>query len=194
MMNFLFKLTVVFLQMLARLFRTNYVTVNILFYCIFGPMFFLALMIMLWGETSWSVLQNHGGIGTTITVLLGIMLVALLIALCHIIVSVIPVFHSLAVGDKDQLFNNCVDYLNATRGGISYVNINVWYFCLLGPVIFLLLLFLNITGAQQFHWHWLAIFHEPHAWRYWLNIIILIGSVLSSYYALHVLKRYVLIS
>lgn len=58
-MNILFNITVVFLQILARIFGTNYVTVNILFYCIVGPLFFLTLMLILWAETTWSILQNQ---------------------------------------------------------------------------------------------------------------------------------------
>lgn len=123
---------------------------------------------------------------------IAIMLVVVLIAFCHILISAVPVFHSLAIGDKSQLFQNCVDYLNTTRGDISYVNINVWYFCFLGPVIFLLLMFLDITGVHQFHWHWLSVFHEPLLWRYWLNIVVLVGSIASSYYVLFVLKKYVI--
>lgn len=192
-MSFLFNITVEFLQVLARIFGTNYVTVNIWFYCIVGPLFFLMLMIILWTETSWSVIQNRTVLGVTNRILFSILLLAILVAVFHIVISVLPVFHSLAVGDKSHLFQNCVDYLNATRGAISYVNINVWYFCLLGPVIFLLLIFLDTTGAHRFHCSFLAVFHEPHAWRYWLNIAVLIGSVVSSYYALYVLKKYVLL-
>lgn len=192
-MKILFNITVVFLQILARIFGTNYVTVNIWFYCIVGPLFYLALMLILWVETSWSVLQNNTSIGAVNTILIAILLVAVFVSFCHIVASAIPVFHSLTVGDKRLLFQNCVDYLNATRGGVSYVNINVWYFCLLGPMIFLMLMFLDITGAHQFHWHWLAVFHEPYVWRYWVNVAVLIGSAFSSYYALNVLKSYVLI-
>lgn len=192
-MNILFNITVVLLQILAKIFGTNYVTVNIWFYCIVGSLFFLTLAIVLWGETSWSIFQNHASVGTVNIIFLTILLVAFLFVICHILISALPVFHSLAIGDKSQLFQNCVDYLNATRGSISYVNINVWYFCLLGPVIFLLLMFLDITGAHQFQWHWLAVFHEPNTWRYWLNVAVVFGSVVSSYYALHILKSYVLI-
>lgn len=93
------------------------------------------------------------------------------------------------------LFNITVVFLQilAKIFGTNYVTVNICFYCFLGPMVFLLLMFLDITGAHQFHRHWFAVFHEPHAWRYWLNMAVLLGSVVSSYYALHILKNYVLI-
>lgn len=189
----LFGITVVFLRVLAWIFRTDYYTVNIWFYCIIGPLFFMLLATVLWLETACGIVTDRTGMNIFGNILLSVALVAIAVVLGRIFLSAMPVFHSLAAGNKTQLFQNCVDYLNLTRGNISYVDINVWYFCLLGPLIYLVLIFLDIAGLHQFHWHWLALFHEPHAWRYWLNAIILLACIPASRYALFVLKRYVMI-
>lgn len=126
-------------------------------------------------------------------VLLGIALIVIAAVLGKIFLSAMPVFSSLAAGNKATLFQRCVDYLNLTRGDISYIDINVWYFCLLGPLIYLVLIILDLAGLHKFHWQFMAIFHEPHAWRYWLNTIVLLSCIPASRYALFVLKKYIMI-
>lgn len=192
-MYFLFGITAAFLYGLAFLLGSDYYTVNIWFYCIVGPLFFLVLIAMLWAETAYGVAAHLKNMNAVSNVMLIAALLAIAVLTAKVYGEAMPVFHSLATGNKAQLFQRCVDYLNLTRGGISYVDINVYYFCLLGLFIFFIITFLDITGLHQFRWRWLAAFHEPHTWRYWLNTIILGCCVPCCYYALYVLKRYVMI-
>lgn len=189
---FLFGITEVFLQVLAVLFHTDYNTANIWFYCIVGPIVFLTLFFALWTETAHGIIAHFRDMSMVSNVLLAAVLFFIVLMLVQVTWSALPVFHALAVGDKDVLFNHCVDYLLKENLGMSYVGVNVFYFCILGPMIFLLLTFLVTTGLHQFSRHWLAVFHEPHAWRYWLNATLLFAMLPCCHYALYVLKHYVL--
>lgn len=155
-------------------------------------MIFLALMLVLWAEAVFGVVRHFNEINIVSNVLVILSILVLVVCFFNLLVQAMPVFYALAQGDKDALFNNCVQYLLKYNMGMSYVDINVFYFCILGPLVFVLLLFLDITGLHQFRWRWLAMFHEPHAWCYWLNTIIFGCCVPCCYYALYVLKRYVL--
>lgn len=192
-MTILFYITVAFLQCLAFLFDTDYHTVNIWFYCIIGPLVFLSLTAILWIETACSLISNHSAMPLANNLLLAASLLCIAIAMAYVATTALPVFQSLAAGNKHRLFQNCVDYLNATRGGVSYININVWYFCFIGPLMFLALIFLDIAGLHHFSPRWIAIFSEPHAWRYWLNVLVIGGSMVCSVCALNMLKKYVLL-
>lgn len=188
----MFGITVVFLRVLAMLFGTDYNTVNIWFYCIIEPLVFLALMSVLWVETSYGVIAHFGEMNIVSNVMLIGALLIIFLVIGWITHAAMPVFHSLAIGNKNMLFNNCVQYLLKKNLGMSYVNVNVFYFCIVGPLIFLIMAFLVITGLHRISWHWLAVFNEPHTWRYWLNTIILLFCLPCCNYALYVLKHYVL--
>lgn len=190
---YLFRITVDFLYGLAFLLGSDYNTVNIWFYCIVGPLVFLILMFVLWTETVYGVVRHVQQMNIISNVLIVSWLLVIALCFFQILVQATPIFQALAQGDKNTLFNNCVQYLFTYNMGLSYVDINVFYFCILGPFVFVLLLFLDITGLYKFGWRWMAVFNEPHAWRYWLNAVILGCCVPCCYYALYVLKRYVLI-
>lgn len=190
---YLYNVTVEFLQALAALFHTDYNTVNIWFYCIVGPVVFMTLIAVLWGQTAWGLTAHHHKMNMASNLLMASVLVLTGLVLMWVAWHLLPVFTSLASGDMDQQFDNCVNYLTSTYGErrSTYAIVNVFFFCFLGPIFFLTLLFLIVTGFHKFSWHWLAAFHRPSAWRYWLNAMLLLLCAPSCAYALHVLKRYI---
>lgn len=64
-----------------------------------------------------------------------------------------------------RIFNTCVDWLHglASELGTDYVTLNVWLFCVIGPLVFLILL-------MTAYWQYLRAEHYKLYWQLSLDI------------------------